>query len=354
MERLPQMSRLLALLVALGAFALTAVIVPSPVSAADPPCKSYAPAPTGREQTQALRTWINNARNGTASNPNVLCFRTGRYIVNGQLRIDRRVGLYIRGRGAILDATQHASTTGEDACHRSMWRISQSNSIWLRSMIINGYSSTPGTWVSGCEWQHSFDILGGSRIDIGSTITEVNQGDCLYVASWGADLADHVRFHDSKCLNIGRSGVSIVGGQYVTVERVDIRNAGMTVFNMEPNTAEQGALDVKIRNNRYFGKAVQWLGFGGNGPIRRVAVENNTSDGSWGLYTYSWSNGLRRSDILVRNNHATRDVNHGTGGRLYFSHVDRLTVSGNTIPGYGPCVKANASTSVVVWGNRCP
>lgn len=347
------MSRLRVLLVVAAAFALTALISPSTASAAEPACERYAPAPTGREQTQALRNWINATRNGTASNPVVMCLRPGRYVVNGQLLLYQRVGLYIRGRGAVLDATQHESTTGEPACHRSMWRISRSTSITLRSMTIDGYNSSPGRYQADCEWQHSFDINGGSRIDIGNTITTVNQGDCFYVASWGPALAQHVRFHDSTCMNNGRSGVSVVGGRYVTVERVNFKNIAMTVFNLEPNEPEQGALDVRIRYNGYWGKAVQWLGIGGDGPVRRITVERNTSAGVWGLYTYAWSNGLRRSDIIIRYNRGTRDVSHGTGGRLFFSHVDRLTVTGNTIPGVGPCVKAVESTAVVVSGNRC-
>jgi hypothetical protein len=328
-----------------GAPTPTPVPLPTPTTLPGGACTTTAPGPTGADQASQLQSVFDSAPNGA-----IVCLQPGRYVVNTTLRFVARSGITLDGKGATLD-----STTQD--CNRATLRFDRSTNMAVRDLTVDGFTGHPGTYAGGCEWGHAFEQWGGSGLDIANTTAQNLEGDCLYLTDSGGVSATGARYHDSVCKLNGRNGVSVVGGRDVVVERVAFSDIAYVVWDMEPNTPDpgQGAFDVTIRDNSYAGRGVQFFSMGGNGPIAGITVDANRSTGAWGVFTTSWSPGQRRTDIVFTNNVSTQDVDHGEPARLYFVAVDRLTVTGNTVYGVGPCVgTGGGATAVTISGNTCP
>jgi hypothetical protein len=76
-------------------------------------------------------------------------------------------------------------------------------------------------------------------------------GDCLYVDETAAGhvWSGSIWVHDSFCTRTGRSGISIVSGSHVTIERDHFDKLGMHVLDIEPDTSAGGGTYVTFRNN---------------------------------------------------------------------------------------------------------
>lgn len=279
----------------------------------------------------------------------------GRYRIEGTLRIIRRQGLVLDGRGATFFATRQ--TIDPERAH---WSVESSTNIWIHSMTVRGAHPEPGTYVEGFEWQHAIQIRGGSDIEIGPNVaTTENQGDGVYVADW----ADGVYIHDCTITWNGRMGVAVVAGQNVLVERCTLNNIAFSVFDIEPNpgnTPAEGAQGITFRGNLINGAVFsKFFAMGGYGAITDVVVSQNVVDGA--------SNGIavdgrplpgtpRRSNVSITDNigeGVLRDVD----AVMHFSRIDGLTVSGNrqeVAPGGIVFATGDDWNDVVITDNDCP
>lgn len=285
--------------------------------------------PTGGvDTTAALQGFIDRVPDGA-----LITFPTAaRFRVDGTLVLDGRHDLTFDGNGATL----FVGTRSDDP-ESAMWRLLGSAGITFRGLVIQGGHPDPGTYVEGFEWQHSFDIQGGSGVEIADTTMEQNQGDCVYIADRG-DWASDIWVHDSVCRDNGRMGVAVVAGRRVLVERVDFSGIASIVLDLEPNLPTnpriQGASEVVFRDNRIHDTESQFFSAGGHGPIGDVSIIDNDASGArFGI----WSSvkpldDNRRPDIVFRGNRASLPWHGPDGAALTFDLVDRLVVSDNVQP----------------------
>lgn len=276
------------------------------------------------------------------------------YRVEGTLHVRQRHGLTFEGSGATIFATEGASEP-----ERSHWWLESSTDIQVRDLTVRGVHPNPGTHVVAVQWQHAFQIYGGSDIEIGPNVTvSGNLGDGVYVARW----ADGVYVHDCTISRNGRMGVAVVAGRNVLVERCTFNDIGYSVFDIEPNEGNspaEGADAITFRDNVVDGPVFsKFFAMGGYGPISNVVVSGNTVTGA--------RNGIavdarplagtpRRTNIAFTNNVAD-GVFAGSEAVVEFSMIDGFIVTGNrqsVVPGI-QFARGTDSTDVHIADNVCP
>jgi hypothetical protein len=336
--------------------------VPSPSPALSPPVVRASVSPpstidaTGvADATRSLQRFID-----ATPDHSTITFPDGAiYRVSGTLLLKRRVDLEFVGA-----ATFTARYRSNDP-NRSMWRLQGSQTIAFRGFRTIGAHPRPGTYVANFEWQHAFDIQGGSSIEIDHVTMSKAMGDCVYVTDWGGAWARSIWVHDSVCHASGRHGVAVVAGRDIVVERTRFSRIPYVTLDLEPNARRagelvQGASDVIFQDNRVTDTHNQLFSAGGHGPISRVIVRRNDVRGAtYGLWSAvvpkDWR---RRRDFVFEDNIADRPWRGGNGAALRFDKVDHLTVRGNvqpfTILQRMLFARVTRSCSVTVSGNDVP
>jgi hypothetical protein len=330
-----------------------AAVLPAPDS---PPTPTPTPVPTAppantfnvpvsvdatgsTNVSSALQSFVNSVPDGST-----IVFPAGAtYFLGGDgIKINGRSNLVFEGKGAALWGT---------GCEQvdSLFAIglgSPSSNITIRNFRLAGNNSGGGTkdsYTSGCEHQAGVTIVRSSGIEIVDVDISRTNGDCVYIGdSSTGNWADDVWFHDSTCKNTGRMGVAIVAGSNVTVERVAFDGMAIHAFDIEPNFANGGATDVTISNNTVgtyyncecFGGAFLAINGDLDAPVRNVVVRDNLVTGGSlrtvvGTSPKAWSGGREHRDIQFLRNES---VVPARGPVLKFSHVDGLTIMGNTQP----------------------
>jgi hypothetical protein len=279
--------------------------------------------------------------------------RRGTYLLGGRgITVSGRRNLTFVGRGSTL------RTTG---CEQSDSAFAvglggSSTGIGIRGFRIVGNNVEGGRYRSGCEHQHGIAIISSHRVSIANVRVERTNGDCVYV---GGDrvLSSRIRMRKSSCRSIGRMGIAIVSGRDVTVERSRFDRIAIHAFDLEPNNARGGAIDVLFRRNRVgsydrcdcHGGAF----FAANGhlgaPIRRIRVRGNVVSGGTLrtiVGTATIGGGPRRSNIKVVRN---RSLVRGRGPVLQFRNIDGVVISGNRQPLAGGSLASLANCRDVVY-----
>lgn len=311
---------------------------PAPTPRATPKAPEPAPRPTprpaatpagikvpasidatgSRDASAALIAFIGRVRDGST----IVFKRGGVYRLNGAIKFAHRRNLTLNGNGATLRSYGSATEAG------SLFWLSSSGGgntgITIKNFKLVGNNPAPGVYHAGREGAAGVLVDGGSHINIyGVTVSRV-WGDCLKVNSW----ASYISFRDSNCVSVGRNGVSIIAGRYVTVQRVAFRKNGYNVFDIEANRANEGAVGIKFLANT----AGTWTNafFSGNGAVGSVVsgvtISGNRITGGTLLTVITIA---RRKNIVFTNNTSTV---RGHGPILRFAHIDGLTVRGNHQP----------------------
>lgn len=244
----------------------------------------------------------------------------GVYRLDSALKFSNRRNLVFAGNGATLK--QGGSGTNEHYSLIALW--GGNSGISVRDFNLVGASTSPGVFQGGREGAHAVLIDGGEGIDIANVSVSGVWGDAFYVGLW----ANNVQIHDSRVISAGRNGVTIIAGQNVTVERVTFDRVGYSTFDIEPNTASEGARNVRFINNT----VGQWYNsfFSGNGAsgstVDGVTVSGNSVTGGTLLTVVDLP---RRTNIVFTNNSSTVAA---PGPVLRFANIDGLTIAGNSQP----------------------
>ena len=150
-------------------------------------------------------------------------------------------------------------------------------------------------------------------------------------------------FHDARVVSVGRNGVSVIAGSDVLVERVTLDQNGYSMFDIEPNTSDQGASNVRFLDNTAGTWTNSFLSADGaaGSVVNGITVSGNTVTGKSLLTAI----GLARRQNVVFTNNTSRVT--ASGPVLRFAHVDGLTITGNTQPlSSGSLASITDSTSV--------
>ncbi len=283
----------------------------------------------------ALIAWLDTVPDGST-----ILFRAGgTYRLDAAFKFAHRHNLTFDGNGATL----RAGGSGTTEASSLFWLGSYSggnSGIVIRNFHLVGNSVTPGVYQAGREGAHGILVDAGSNIEISNVTMAAIWGDCFYVGSW----ADTVSIHDSTCASNGRNGVSVIAGRNVTVQRVAFDKAGYCTFDIEPNTADQGASNVRFLDNTAGTWSNSFLSADGaaGSVVNGVTVSGNTVTGGSLLTVIDLA---RRQNVVFTNN--TSRV-AAPGAVLRFAHVDGLTVTGNVQPlTSGSLASIVDSTSVI-------
>jgi len=268
----------------------------------------------------------------------------GTYRLDESIRIDGRHHLVFDGEGATLRiAGCEIDDSGFVVDHLA-------SDITVREFSIVGDNIAGGTtdaFQPGCESQSGVAVYSGRNVEIANVTITGTQGDCVYLDAGGAAYAwsDNIWFHDATCGLIGRMGVAIAAASHVMVERIRFNKIGMFVLDIEPYMSQGGGTQVTFRNNTVstYGLTplyTNWFVAAQGEPgstVSDLTVTGNTvlSGAPRGPNTITEA-GLattirleRRQRIVFTDNSTTVA---GRGPALYFSHIDGLTVTGNTQP----------------------
>ena len=269
----------------------------------------------------------------------------GTYRLDKAIRIETRNRLTFDGQGAIL------RMAGCDVGDSAFVIDRLATNITIRRFLMVGDNAGGGTtdaYVEGCEYQTGVAVYSGKNVEIANVSIIRTHGDCVYLdgaSGSGYAWTNNVWFHDSVCKLNGRSGVAIVAGTNVAVERVHFYKVGISVLNIEPDNDRGGGSYVSFRKNTVDGygmtsRFTSWFvaAEGADGSkVHDLTITGNTvTAGAPSSDNRITAAGLattiavpRRQRIVFRDNSTSVA---GGGPALYFHHIDGLTVTGNIQP----------------------
>ncbi len=313
----------------LGAIALT-MLLPLPGSAASAPSggagsggvkrvPSSIDRTGGTDVTDQLQQFIDSVPDGRT----IVFPQQGRYRVEGTLALRERHRLTFEGNGSTIFAT----TQGEQ--NRSQWTILSSSRLVFRELLVQG--AHPGGGVGDdayredLAFQHGFNILGGTGIELDHvTVTDV-WGDFVYMSAIrGGGWSRNIWIHDSTFARNGRQGISVTAGRNVVIERNSIGDTRRSTIDLEPNSAKGGAKHVFVLNNRIGQGRLLFVASHGNGPVDDVVISNNVLSRVMSISVKAAAD--RRARWWVIGNTASSASERAP---IYFNRVDGVVVRGN-------------------------
>lgn len=334
-----------ALLCACGAPApsATASTLPSmPPPLSTPIADGVAVPPTvdatgGADAAAPLQRWLAGVPDGST----VVFPAGGTFRLDRGLVVSARKGITFEGNGATLVGNGPASC-GRD-CSLFYLR-GGSRGIVIRGFTLLGNSPTPGAFDPAWEQTSAIAIVGASQVEIADVTVRGVGGDALTLSGDPPAWPHDVWFHDSTVVSAGRNGVSVIAGTNVTVERVAVGRVGYTTFDIEPNTADQGASNVRFLDNTSSGWANAFLAANGapGSSVNGVTVSGNMVSGASLLTVIDLP---RRQNVVFSGN---RSDTPAVGPVLRFAHVDGLVVVGNAQPLASGTLTAIADCTSVV------
>jgi hypothetical protein len=315
-----------------------------------------------RDVHTELQEFVNQVPDGTA-----IVFKAGgRYRMERALWINGKRNLTLEGHGARIDLPRADLGWGGMGFH-----VSNSTGTIIRNLTMVGNNNQAGTSAACCsrEGQHGIAVLSSDETLIENVDIRRIWGDCVYVRHFDeqhGDWSDGLTIRDSTCRLTGRMGVTINAGKNVQIDNNVFDDIGYAVIAIEPNSAEEGATGVAIRNNTvgrysltdnykgalFYACDAPW---GGGAVVRDVTVSGNTvagnasgKDGKMvGLNLMVCDNGVREN-FTVTNNTASRSV---AGPVMQFKGVKGVTVTGNSQPlSSGSLATFSGSTNVTYDG----
>jgi hypothetical protein len=254
--------------------------------------------------------------------------RDGVYRMDHGLRLLNRHRLVLDGNGATLSSNPRTAATEHDSLI-AMW--GGNTDITIRNFHFEGNSTTPGVYQRAVKEGVHAVLIQGDRIEVHDVTVRGMYGDAFLIHESGTSTgwSTDVWIHDSRVYSTGRNGVTIIAGQDVVVERVAFDKSGYTTFDIEPNDSSQGARRITFRNNT----AGTWTNtfFSGEGAedseVDGVTVTGNTVTDASIKTAIRLS--TRRRNITITDN---TSLVTARGPVLLLSHIDGLTISGNTQP----------------------
>ena len=308
----------------------------------------------GSDVTAALQSFLTRA----ADNSTVAFAKDGCYRVDTTLTIDKHHRLDIEGNGATL----RAGTVGDR--DRRHLVVSSSDDIIIRDLVVSGSNDRAGATADAYDpnlaFQHAFVLNGVHRVLLEHVAAGQLHGDFVYVGGNNGSPSSDVTVARSTFDGSGRQGISITDADRVLVVDNDIANAARSLIDLEPNTANQEARNVRISGNRTGAAVNFWLANKGAGDnIGPVEIDGNTMKQSTGGLLFAFGKAAPgrgpwtvRGNQLIANN-AVHD--EGSVGAFFLVNCHDVSITGNqvTFPpgGVMPAIELRASKDIHIAGN---
>jgi hypothetical protein len=323
---------------------------PPPATPAPTPQPTPTPVPTAAPACSVSLASGGNVQTALNSTPDggTLCLN-GQYTTTG-ISASNRTNLTILGNGSTISLAGSAA---------AILRFDRSDGITVRNLTLQGDNPDVGGPNSyhalGQEFSHGISIRGTDNVELDRITTTGTWGDGVFIGSPGTDFgnwSDHVWIHDSTIRRNGRMGIVVNAGSDVLVQRSTFDEIALTVFDLEPDAAAEGAINVRFTDNTIgtYGHSNQYINWvlsvvGADGATGRdITLQGNTVEGNASGYNGTMQgvhvivrSGVpgttgRRQNIIVRDNIGLQPADGTTwpGAVWYFDRVDGVTVSGNT------------------------
>jgi len=318
-----------------------------------------------RDVTRALNRYFKSVPDGGAGSFTTIRFPAHAcYRVNGTLRIQGRDWLTFAGSSsapAVFRATRRGHLDFQGLSQRRHWWIVNSDHIRIRNISVVSTNTRPDPEIHGggfavydsrYEFEHGFDISGGSDVWITDTSVRGVWGDCVALnfaigrrfAGAGTRGDRLVRL---TCSWNGRQGISIVDAEDILIDHVRITNGRRAGIDLEPNTSHNVVRGVEIRNS-YTNTHLLAFASMGRSEVSDIYIHDNTIKNSGIPIVYvSASDETRRYDWTFTDN-----VFLGNAGSpapaLLFRWVTNVLVDGNTVP----VVTTQSRTAVAFEGGQ--
>jgi hypothetical protein len=242
-----------------------------------------------------------------------------------------------------------------------VFKLSSCDNVTVQNITLLGAHPRPGIY-DGChpscdsEHAHGIHIEGGSNLVFDNVTMQNNQGDGLYIQSFGTEQAIDIIMQNSTVISNGRMGLAVVSGRNISFLNMTYHNIAYSLVDMEPDWANPSFGVLNDIDNVYVdgGASTGWVGkfwdgsegtqafyigtpYGGISGYNQPSISNITYknytvyDARYGvLFRTSSGGGYRISNITFENN-----VGINTMGHYYAAecdYVDGLIVRNNTQP----------------------
>ncbi len=285
--------------------------------------------------TAELLAWIASVPDGsTLEFGQDACYR-----IDGRLLILNRHNLVFAGNNATFKAvTDGRELNDTDARTRAHWSVRRSSNITFKDMTIQGSNPYAGTqeeaYVAALEAQHGIELgsVQGGLID-NVKIYDV-YGDFVYFGgnSTLGTLTSNFTVRNSHFERNGRQGMAFTGAEDILIENNYIGQVRRTTFDIEPNFSNGHVRRITIDKNTLGPKRLGLLSANGAGSIvEDITFSSNNLKGTGLSASIGATPTTRRSRIKIINNTSDTGSGNSGGSAFYFTRVDDVEVSGNTM-----------------------
>jgi Right handed beta helix region len=261
---------------------------PSSAPTGPPAPQGYSPPPNipsncSRDVTPALNAWI-----ATVPDTSTVMFPMGAcYRIDRTLLISDRLGLTFEGNGATFSGTHNP-----DGKARHWW-VKHSRNISIRNITVRGANPRAGAredaYVPRMEWQAAFGIWGSENVLLDHVKAYDVYGDFVSIdPMWVGHtpvMPRNVTVQYSHFERNGRQGISITGGEHVTIRRNYIGQVRHALLDLEPEWSVFHIDDVRFTENTTGRVLLLWIANGGicNQGVSNIYVADNVMKGDAGV-----------------------------------------------------------------------
>lgn len=330
-DRRVRLVGLAAIVVGLG------VMTAAPVSAASVvSVPASIDASGGRDVTAALNAFFAKVPAfATVTFPS-----SGRYRLEGVLRLTHLVDVTIEGNGATLFAqTDGQGSVPPSKRYRAHWprlreqiSVRGANGLALKDLEVQGPNSK-GENVAALEGQAGIAVYASRGVSIQGVTVSRTYGDGVYIAG----STTNVVVRDSTFATIGRQGVAAVDATNIVIERNQFRAIARSVVDLEPASRRWSVAGVHVQDNDIGDFQNFLLAAGGSGPnVSDVWLERNHVTAGNGLAVFAGMPRWPRQGLHIDSN--TSDVpgrqvaDSGRTGVMQISNIDGVDIIGNHQP----------------------
>lgn len=292
---------------------------------AGPPADATGIDATGKDDVTAeLQALIDRVPDGGV----VRLAPSGRYRIDGTLRVTGRRDLRLDGNGARLVARTEG---GHDRSHLV---VTGGSGIVIHDLEIVGANPFAGigtrAYRADREGQHGIRLEGATDVELARLRISDVYGDFIYLGrSDDGHWTERVWIHDSFFTRNGRQGIAVTSGRDVVIERNTITDTRRATIDLEPNGRSGGAVNVHILDNLIGPGRLLFLAAVGRGPKSDVVVARNRLEGhTLNMIVRPGSSDRPAAFYVVDNTSDTPT----TRSPMKFSRVDGLVVTGNKQP----------------------
>lgn len=247
------------------------------------PVPPRIPRDCSRDVTADLLAWIKTVPdNSTLSFPSRGCFR-----IDGTLKIAYRSGLTFAGNGTTLNGKFH--TQG----HAAHVHVYMSKGITFTDMTVKGANPHAGVGDNAFQrerqWEAAWEISGSEGVMLTSVRASDLFGDFVTIEpEWirpKAYTSRNITVQNSHFERNGRQGISISGGEDVTIRNNYIGEVRHALLDLEPEWPTLPIDNVRFTGNRTGAVRLLWIANGGvcNAGVSNVYVANNVMEENAGI-----------------------------------------------------------------------